>query len=935
MELNIKLSLIKHLALFFSLLITTPSFASWQFLNINAEDILFISKSFPNFIESSNDLETADKVIKYLYETKRYEKISVKEGAVIYARPLRKLAHYKIEGLSKEDLRAFSESFELTTPILLTDKAYSSIKSDALTELTSMGYSNSIVSVVPNEDLLEIIIKPGQKNIIRKIKINSDNLRLNEKLKKHLKSYTKNPLNDDNINSLKSATNSFLQSERYLDAEASLKVDNDVQSIDITIINPYYYRIALQSKPSINFTKIKDYVWSKKYSVNRNIPSQIDSNIINYYRSLGFPFTKLLVSESKTKDFIKYHYIKIKEGPRTAIRSLTINGTYGRDASFYKNLIYKNGSKVFSDGYYVEGDLQASLRNLISSLNNSGYLFAKIQFLKTHFSKEKDSVDIEVSLREGQVTRISDFKFSGLKSFDEKTLAKAIKIKRGDILNLNNISGYLNSISQFYTSKGYLDFKGLNTSEDLLTYTVDGTEASFNFLYDEGSVAKFGSLILTGNTKSKKYVVSKSLGFNKAEVITRSKIALARKNLNALSIFSTISIKLAPDIRNDGLRDIIVNVSERKPGLFRAGLGSEWQDDTNDKVTTTLKGYVGASYSNLSGKARALAGQIEIRSNINQSKLIQHKASLGATEPFVFGSGIKGRLNLVRSVDEQNYEEDTGLSTVEASNRVSLSLEKQLNKNLNLLWTFWSLDSISRYNQEGNGSPKNEDKVRIVELGPLFQLDHRDNKFIPTRGYYTRWDTTYAPDAFGASNGIQFIKTEFNHTFYYTPRKLLNTTLFTWANSIRSGYIKNLGRLDVPSTRVFRLHGQSKIRGFGGTNAIEQIPSNIQVPPLVAGGPPNDEVSTESYFHMLKSEIRFPLTFMDPFSLAFFYDIGQLIVNDPDKKELFKNPSYRDSFGVGLHLNTPVGPVVLEVAKKIRPLPDEKEYRFHFSIGSF
>ncbi len=932
---SIKLNLTKLLSLLFLIVLSPSAFADWQFLNIYNEDRLYIEKTYPSFKNNLSDLMTADKIIKYLYQTKKYEKINVKEGSVIYARPLRKLESYNITGLGGDDLTVFKQSIDITTPILLTDKLHKNLKYQALTQLSSLGFSKAIVSVVPNEDRLDIIIRPGKRNSIQSININTKNIRLKNLLKIVYKPYIKKPLNDFNVNSLKSSISSFLQNERYLDAEATYKINYSNNLINIEISNPYYYRLAFQNEPSVLTPEIRKNLWSKKYSINSGVLSQINSNIISYYKSIGFPFTKISSSESKTKDFVKYHYIKIIEGPRTKVNSVKIKGTFSKKESYYKKIIALSNSRTYNQGFYVEADLESSLKSLISSLNNSGFLFAKIQFLKTYFNKDKSAVDIEISLREGRVTKIADYKFSGLESFKEDTLAKAIAIKRGSTLNLNDISKYLNSIAQFYNSRGFLDFKGLNNSKNLLDYTVDGTEASFNFLYDEGKIAKYGKLILTGNKKSKKYVVTKSLGLIKGEVITKRKIALARKNLNSLSLFSSLNIKLAPDIRNDGLRDIIVTVTERKPGLFRAGLGSEWQDDTNDKITTTLKGFAGASYSNLSGKARAVAGQIEFRSNINQSKILQHKASLGATEPFVFGTGTKGRLNLVSSLDEQRYIQDTDISEIEASNSISLSLEKQINKNLNLLWTFWSLDSISEYSTDGDGNRTNEEKIRIVELGPLLQWDYRDNKFLPTRGSYTRWDTTYAPDALGATAGIQFLKTDFSHSFYYTPRKLLGTSLFTWANSFRTGYIKNLGRLSVPGTRVFRLHGQSKIRGFGGTNPIEQIPSDIQVPPLVTGGEPTDEVDTESYFHMWKSEIRFPLKFLDPFSLAFFYDIGQLVVNDPEKKARFKNPSFRDSVGIGLHLNTPVGPVVLEIAKKIKPLPREKEFRFHFSIGSF
>ena len=63
-----------------------------------------------------------------------------------------------------------------------------------------------------------------------------------------------------------------------------------------------------------------------------------------------------------------------------------------------------------------------------------------------------------------------------------------------------------------------------------------------------------------------------------------------------------------------------------------------------------------------------------------------------------------------------------------------------------------------------------------------------------------------------------------------------------------------------------------------------------------------------------------------------FYDGGQVNVRG------YHFPlSYRDSAGFGLRVNTPVGPVTLDMGFKLNTVSGRGEdpWRLHFSIGSF
>ena len=138
----------------------------------------------------------------------------------------------------------------------------------------------------------------------------------------------------------------------------------------------------------------------------------------------------------------------------------------------------------------------------------------------------------------------------------------------------------------------------------------------------------------------------------------------------------------------------------------------------------------------------------------------------------------------------------------------------------------------------------------------------------------------------------------------------------------------------VPSRYAFFLGGHSTIRGFGGRDDLETIPNELELPTGRSDLTPL--IETESSYYLLKSEIRFPI--YDPVGGVVFYDGGQVSVLGYE----FESP-FRQSFGIGLRFNTPVGPVVVDFAKKIDPrcfddngeTKCERADRIHFSVGSY
>jgi outer membrane translocation and assembly module TamA len=145
---------------------------------------------------------------------------------------------------------------------------------------------------------------------------------------------------------------------------------------------------------------------------------------------------------------------------------------------------------------------------------------------------------------------------------------------------------------------------------------------------------------------------------------------------------------------------------------------------------------------------------------------------------------------------------------------------------------------------------------------------------------------------------------------------------------VRSGYEQNLNNLTgsgIPVSNAFFLGGYTTVRGYTG-NGNDRIPSNNQFP--LTSNFNQLVVPKESDYVLLKSELRFPIR--EPLGAVLFWDAGQVNI----QKYNFMDP-FKQSVGVGLRVNTPLGPISLDYGHKLNPETGQSNYAWHLFIGTF
>ncbi|MCB0368215.1 MAG: BamA/TamA family outer membrane protein, partial [Bdellovibrionales bacterium] len=512
------------------------------------------------------------------------------------------------------------------------------------------------------------------------------------------------------------------------------------------------------------------------------------------------------------------------------------------------------------------------------------------------------------------LTFVDKINFQGNEHVSNQELMDLIELHPRVPLELYKLEKSIEKIKSKYQSLGYLEVNILNEKESLVSYDETNTKAKLNYIISEGPQIKVNSIAIEGNFFTKDKIILIELEFKKGDILTPEKIEDSIARLQKTGFFNTVDIKTLEQRTSIANRTVLVKVSEREPGLFALGVGA-----TNER-TATLRGYGGVGYRNIYGTGRGISARIEGKYNITDIKYPEVKLILGYVEPYLFSSRLRGRVNASFSKYVSDYE----LKKVSESYQYIWALEKDFTPHVTGIFEVYNLESYRDFLYQKNN--ETTQSLNIASIGPTIDIDFRDNPFLPTKGIFARWNLEYATPPLGSTDTIKYYRTTGSITHYWPL-----VEHWVWAHNVQLGYLENLNdRPDggVPySKKGFILGGRSTIRGFeAGTQEV--VPNNEDL--NIRNDTDVFNLKTNATDFLFKSEVRFPL--YGNFYGGVFYDGGAVYISD---QNIHISDNYRDSVGIGLRYNTPVGALNMEIGKKLDRKENESDVRYHLSFGTF
>lgn len=251
----------------------------------------------------------------------------------------------------------------------------------------------------------------------------------------------------------------------------------------------------------------------------------------------------------------------------------------------------------FSGGKFNEIKYIDDKESILNYYNSRGYRNAVI-LKDTPIIDERNNVNLFIKVSEGSQFYFGNMVWRGNTKYNDSILNLLLSIKKGDVYNLELLNKRLGKqvspegadIGSLYMDDGYLFFQVDPVETAVYNDTID-----FELRVREGPQAVYGNITISGNQKTKDYVIRRELRTIPGEKFSRSDIIRTQRELGQLGFIDAekINPQVVPNAEN-GTVDINWDIAERSGDQLElsAGFGGG----------IGLTGTLGVSFNNFSIK---------------------------------------------------------------------------------------------------------------------------------------------------------------------------------------------------------------------------------------------------------------------------------------------------------------------------------------------
>jgi len=694
-------------------------------------------------------------------------------------------------------------------------------------------------------------------------------------------------------------------------------------------------RVVTENTKLTAVENIKKYFTEKGFkSADVRIDEKIDANVANsvnltFYITRGNKvrinqvniFGNETVSEGKLKKQLK----GTKEAMRMSIYPTDDKSVYGTNkhitlSEYVKEWGFLSPSKTldFIDPYFRfklssakfnDKKYEEDKAKLLEYYNSLGYRDAIIE-ADTQYYNKKGNLNVDIKVQEGHKYYFGNIRWKGNTKYADSILNVILGIKKGDIYNLETLN---RRIGKQLTPEGG-DISGLYQDDGYLFFRADPVEtAVYNDTIDheirivEGPQATIKNVTISGNEKTKEYVIRRELRTIPGEKFSRSDVIRTNREIAQLGYFN--QEKINPNIvpnQDDGTVDINWGVEEKSSDQLELSAG--WGGGIG------LTGTLGVTFNNFSIKNifRKSAwdplptgdGQkLSVRVQSNGRAFRSYNASF--TEPWLGGKKRNSLTFSVASTKYSNsYDYTTGTYSKAAGDTSflkSLSFSVALGKQLKwpddfftlvyqLNYTQYNLRNYPGFFRLSDGTNLSNGKSNNISIKVSLSRSSVDQPLFPRSGSaftlsgqftppYSLFDKSLVTSA-NPYKFVEFHKWRFNGEWYVPlgrPMGEDRNKQFVLKAAAKFGFMGRYNsKLDYSPFERFQLGdaGLSNNYGILGYDIISQ-----RGYPIYTSSDPRinpDQNSTSQFFTLFNKyvlELRYPFS-TNPsstiYGLAFF-----------------------------------------------------------------
>ena len=529
---------------------------------------------------------------------------------------------------------------------------------------------------------------------------------------------------------------------------------------------------------------------------------------------------------------------------------------------------------------------EAGLSEDLSAIYDLGWFYD----LRPEFKTVPEGVQVIYHVMENPVYQKTDVE--GNTVLNKQRVASFFDLEQGKIANLKNINKCVQKLEEEYRSNGYILARVTDVHME-----KDGT---LKVAVNEGVVEGFK---VKGNVKTKDYVVTREMKLKKGEPFNAKAARRSMQRVYNLGYFEDVNIKLNPGREPNGV-EVEISVVEMNTGTFGIGAGYSNADGFVGMVSIGDKNF------------RGIGDKINLRWEFGGEDNKNYDFSY--TRPWLDDKETSATINLYDITNEYadyNIDGDEIARYDKKRRGQEITFSRRThNEFVSNYITIKNRDDIYKgpadgyegdvnqyYEEEFKQSPhfkkewmpqtpeerrkENFGVTRSITFGRVY--DSRDNVYDPHEGKRIGYSVEWAG---GMGGDFDFTKWTADWRYYFRAGGES-----VWALNLGAGYASG----DMPLSQRFTMGGSDTLRGYE-----------------------DDQFRGNS---MLKATLEYRFPIVKKVQGVLFTDNGYAW--DKRHEDEFDMGLLKNSYGVGLRINSPLGPVKLDYGY------GEDGGKFHFSFG--
>ena len=490
---------------------------------------------------------------------------------------------------------------------------------------------------------------------------------------------------------------------------------------------------------------------------------------------------------------------------------------------------------------------------------------------------------------------VKDIEISGNTLFTEAQLEQALGIKEGEILNGNLLNPDNNGIVKLYNKGGYTTarIETINVSKegDIKIGLTEGMVDSVVFKKVNSKRENERTTEYKAKLRTKPYIFERSQSVKPGEILEAKNVEATIRDLYRTGIFTSIEPVVSGSETDPNARSVEFLVEERPTTTINGSISYG--------TSVGLVGGLKLADTNFLGRGQEASINLEASNKGDKTFDISwFDPWIRNTERIQAGGSIYWR---------ESVDDNAGPLDVEKVRKIGTrwTIGKGLNDKI-----YVRLSARYDHYKEILGSKQINDKYNLIALTPSLIYDSRDNSFAPTKGIYST--LTYEKG--------DLIKDKRKYDQFEADLRAYHHTFFKDKNVMAYRVVWGSTGSGTPDALRFSIGGAETLRGyeygkFEGFNKFHATVEN-------------------------RTQINKTLQFVTFFDIGNAWQkstvVGGRKINTPDRHNASKFADLKKGVGVGIRLNTPIGPLRFDYGWPLDP--EEKGGqktggKFYFSFG--